>query len=204
MNPCFSPASLRDLEPTMNRYYEQFLDGLQQRANKNGGFVEMTEWFHNLSFDVVLVDTLTNGKIAGALTLGVDFGALKTGQQHYFIKAIHGGLAFISLVLTRSSFQADRQVTPIIWLVPLLMLIPKPEGVENSRKLCFEVNLRLLKLAKRKFTQKAVSNCLEKDTAERHRTILASLQRVKDPETGGHLERIDVDTNANTLLYALL
>lgn len=52
MNPCFSPTALRDLEPTMNVYYQQFLDGLQERASKNGGVVEMTEWFHNLSFDV--------------------------------------------------------------------------------------------------------------------------------------------------------
>ena len=52
MNPCFSPAALRELEPTMNIYYQQFLEGLQERANKNGGDVEMTEWFHNLSFDV--------------------------------------------------------------------------------------------------------------------------------------------------------
>jgi hypothetical protein len=39
----------------MNNYYQQFLEGLQERANKNGGVVEMTEWFHNLSFDVTLM-----------------------------------------------------------------------------------------------------------------------------------------------------
>ena len=54
-----------------------------------------------------------------------------------------------------------------------------------------------------KFTQKAVSNCLEKDTTEHRRTILTSLLLVKDPETGRHLERSDLDTNANTLLYQL-
>jgi hypothetical protein len=36
----------------MNRYYHDFLNGIEERANKNGGIVEMNEWFHNLSFDV--------------------------------------------------------------------------------------------------------------------------------------------------------
>ncbi len=36
----------------MNRYYCEFLDGIEERASKNGQIVEMNEWFHNLSFDV--------------------------------------------------------------------------------------------------------------------------------------------------------
>ena len=51
MNPSFSPNSLKALEPTLNRYYNDFLNGIEQ-ASLNDGIVEMNEWFHNLSFDV--------------------------------------------------------------------------------------------------------------------------------------------------------
>lgn len=37
----------------MNRYYNEFLEGIGQRASQNDGIVEMNEWFHNLSFDVL-------------------------------------------------------------------------------------------------------------------------------------------------------
>jgi cytochrome P450 len=52
MNPSFSPTSLKLLEPTMNRYYDEFIKGIEQKAKQSGGIVEMTTWFHNLSFDV--------------------------------------------------------------------------------------------------------------------------------------------------------
>ena len=52
MNPAFSPASLRALELTINRYCDEFLKGIGDRANKNGGTVELNEWFYNLLFDV--------------------------------------------------------------------------------------------------------------------------------------------------------
>lgn len=52
MNPSFSTTSLKSLEPTMNKYYNDFMNGIIQRADKMGGIVEMNEWFHNLSFDV--------------------------------------------------------------------------------------------------------------------------------------------------------
>jgi len=54
MSPSFGPTSLKSLESTMNRYYHDFLNGIEERANRNGGIVEMNEWFHNLSFDVFL------------------------------------------------------------------------------------------------------------------------------------------------------
>jgi len=52
MSPSFGPASLKALEPTMNRYYQEFLAGIEERANKQDGIVELNEWFCNLSFDV--------------------------------------------------------------------------------------------------------------------------------------------------------
>lgn len=52
MNPSFSGSSLRELEVTMNIYFNEFMDGIRERAERNDGLVEMNEWFHNLSFDV--------------------------------------------------------------------------------------------------------------------------------------------------------
>lgn len=52
MNPSFGPTSLKGLEHTMNGYYNEFLEGVEQRAAQNDRIVEMNEWFHNLSFDV--------------------------------------------------------------------------------------------------------------------------------------------------------
>ena len=54
MNPVFGPNSLKSLESTMDRYYIEFLDGIEKEASQNGGIVEMNRWFHNLSFDVPL------------------------------------------------------------------------------------------------------------------------------------------------------
>jgi len=36
----------------MNRYFNEFITGIEQRASHNDGVVELNEWFHNLSFDV--------------------------------------------------------------------------------------------------------------------------------------------------------
>jgi cytochrome P450 len=52
MNPSFSGASLRELEVTMNLYFDEFIIGVRERISKNDGVVELNEWFHNLSFDV--------------------------------------------------------------------------------------------------------------------------------------------------------
>ena len=52
MSPSFSGSSLRELEVTMNVYFDEFLTGVRERAEQNDGHVEMNEWFHNLSFDV--------------------------------------------------------------------------------------------------------------------------------------------------------
>jgi len=53
MSPAFGPLSLKNLEPTMNLYYRQFIKGIDQTVGKSGGIVEMNGWFHNLSFDVI-------------------------------------------------------------------------------------------------------------------------------------------------------
>jgi len=52
MNPSFSPESLKRLEPTVNRYVEQLINGVGNESARNRGIVEMSKWFHNFSFDV--------------------------------------------------------------------------------------------------------------------------------------------------------
>jgi cytochrome P450 len=52
VNPSFAPSALKAIEPTMNRYYNIFLDGVMQKAKQNAGIVEMSAWFYNLNFDV--------------------------------------------------------------------------------------------------------------------------------------------------------
>ena len=54
MNPCFSPANLKAFEPTMKPYYDRFILGIQQTANRNDGIVEMSGRFYNLLLDVRL------------------------------------------------------------------------------------------------------------------------------------------------------
>jgi len=52
MNPSFSPVALRRLEPTLNKYVDNFIAGIDRNAKATGGVVEMNRWFHNFSFDV--------------------------------------------------------------------------------------------------------------------------------------------------------
>ena len=47
----FGPASLKAFETTMHKYLDEFITGVQQKANQNEGGVEINVWFHNLAFD---------------------------------------------------------------------------------------------------------------------------------------------------------
>ena len=110
MNPSFSQSSLKNIEPTMNRHYNCFLEGISQQASQNDGIVELNAWFHNLTLD-----------ISGALIFGVDFDSLKTGQQHFSIKALHGAFRILSAL------------GPIPWAGVLLKVIPPPKFVKETR-----------------------------------------------------------------------
>jgi hypothetical protein len=55
MNPSFSPQSLKGLQPTVDRYVEQLINGVGNELSSNGGIVEMNKWFHNFSFDVPML-----------------------------------------------------------------------------------------------------------------------------------------------------
>jgi cytochrome P450 len=52
MNPSFGPAALKSLEPTVDRYVNKMIVGVEQKALQNGDIIEINEWFHNLAFDV--------------------------------------------------------------------------------------------------------------------------------------------------------
>jgi len=43
---------LKAFEPILNRYFHEFITGIEKRAASNNGVVELNEWFHNLAFDV--------------------------------------------------------------------------------------------------------------------------------------------------------
>ena len=53
MSPSFGPGALKELEPTMDKYFNQFISGIEEQASKNDGVVYMNKWFHNLAFDVL-------------------------------------------------------------------------------------------------------------------------------------------------------
>lgn len=74
INPSFSSSSLKSLEPTINRYYEDLIKGIEKKAKQSGGIVEMNKWFHNLSFDVRrLLD----------LVLTLDFRRSSSGRRFW-------------------------------------------------------------------------------------------------------------------------
>ena len=52
MSPSFGPRALKELEPTMHKYFKQFISGIEEQASKSYGVVYMNKWFHNLVFDV--------------------------------------------------------------------------------------------------------------------------------------------------------
>jgi hypothetical protein len=37
----------------MNRFFELFVNGIRVKSEANDSIVEMNEWFHNLTFDVL-------------------------------------------------------------------------------------------------------------------------------------------------------
>lgn len=51
-NPFFSQSFLRELEPTIQRYYKIFIDGICEQAKRNEGVVDLTEWIDHLVLDV--------------------------------------------------------------------------------------------------------------------------------------------------------
>lgn len=65
MNPSFAPAALKSLEPTVDRYVNKLLVGVEQKALQSEDIVEINKWFHNLAFDVhslvIVVDCRLRG-----------------------------------------------------------------------------------------------------------------------------------------------
>jgi hypothetical protein len=76
---------------------------------------------------LILMSVRTD-EIAGALTIGQDFGALREGNPHFFIKAIHGGFAFMNIFFT------------VTWLGEILKLMPMPKQAKETKGKCEEVS----------------------------------------------------------------
>jgi hypothetical protein len=51
--PMFSQTFLREMEPSIKKYYQMFLDGVSFEAEQNGGVVNLTKWIDHLAFDVL-------------------------------------------------------------------------------------------------------------------------------------------------------
>lgn len=52
MNPAFSPNSLKEFEPAVSEYVDQFVGALKILSERDGGLVNMDEWFFNLMLSV--------------------------------------------------------------------------------------------------------------------------------------------------------
>jgi hypothetical protein len=86
------------LEPTVNRYVEQLINGLRKDLARNGGVVEMSKWFHNFSFDVRVV--LYNAhRSPGRCLWGKIFGPWKA----IVTNRIGSSILFMELSLTSIS-----------------------------------------------------------------------------------------------------
>jgi hypothetical protein len=55
MGPSFSAGALKGLEPTMASFIDVFINGIHSTSRENEGTVEITQWFLNLSFDVLFI-----------------------------------------------------------------------------------------------------------------------------------------------------
>jgi len=95
-NPLFSQSFLRELEPTMLRYCQLFLNGIRDEAKESGGVINLTKWIDHLAFD-----------LSGVLSLGSDFKALETLKDNSLLH-----------VITERWIQVSK-VYGIPWLMPL-------------------------------------------------------------------------------------
>jgi len=52
VNPAFSPAALKELEPLIKKRMDEFINSIETVSKRNAGTVNMSEWFENLAFSV--------------------------------------------------------------------------------------------------------------------------------------------------------
>lgn len=64
-NPFFSQTFLRELEPTIQRYYKLFVEGIEADAKQNNGVVNLTKWIDHLVLDVFLVYSYLMARLVG-------------------------------------------------------------------------------------------------------------------------------------------
>jgi cytochrome P450 family 628 len=89
---------------------KKYVDELvAQLDNLEAQSVNASLWFNFYSFDVM-----------GDLAFGKSFNMLKSGEQHYALKLLVDGMHAIGIL------------TPIPWILPLLLRIP---GAANGNKI---------------------------------------------------------------------
>ena len=93
--PSFNDASLSELEITVRKHCDEFIKAVTWMAAEvdggatagGGGIIDMNEWFNRLSYD-----------LAGTLSFGQSFGALRGGPPHFFIELLRDWSSVLSLV----------------------------------------------------------------------------------------------------------
>jgi hypothetical protein len=97
---------MNDFEPTLKQYRSDFIDAVARIAAKNRGVVDIGEWSNNLAFDV-LPHYQINVKVSGAITFSQNFGALRGGEKHFYITALHKNMKLVGFVCPDGGFCAE-------------------------------------------------------------------------------------------------
>ncbi|OBT38604.1 hypothetical protein VE00_11101 [Pseudogymnoascus sp. WSF 3629] len=94
----FSARALRNYEGRVDGYVDQLIAQLDNLANQP---VNASLWFNFYSFDVM-----------GDLAFGKSFDMLKSGEKHFALKLLQDGMRPVGIL------------TPIPWILPILLAIP--------------------------------------------------------------------------------
>ncbi|MCJ1327900.1 hypothetical protein MMC10_004575 [Thelotrema lepadinum] len=88
LSHAFSDNALREQEPLVTHYFDLLVEKLKQQvAGPKQGKVDLTAWYNYTTFDVI-----------GDLAFGEPFGALESGEYHFWIKNIFQSVKFFRFV----------------------------------------------------------------------------------------------------------
>ncbi|KAG6034540.1 hypothetical protein E4U41_006500 [Claviceps citrina] len=104
----FSTKALRDYEPRVVKYTHALL---QQIEHSQGMPFDASKWFNFYSFDVM-----------GDMAFGENFGMLRSGQAHGFMKLVHKHMVLAGMF------------SHLIWMFPLFRIMP----ILNREDICFQ------------------------------------------------------------------
>lgn len=92
---------MNTFEPKLKGYCDQLMSVIR-RVAETEGVVDFKDWFHRLAFDVSHTVFYSNIKVSGGISISRDFGALKGGETHFYIKALSDFAPVAQLVFIRS------------------------------------------------------------------------------------------------------